>query len=327
MKHGILEIQTDYLPLMEQWEVNYLIQNIRDIFKLNTKLLGEMDKAVCYFREQQCDKALELIVNSIDEVRQSIEAIILNREYFNLVNTESMLEMLTGILGAKKNRDYILLADLLELQLINFLIGVQELIIGKEEIEFDEQSYHENMDLLLAHSEGLSLRLKEPINTSKLLESGYRIEFTSCGLMTLAAENEGQTFYFHTNNKVQSEAFQLARHWYRADKTSYTIYGFGMGYHIQELLAIAPEADITIYESDINVLQLACAFTDIRQVFSSPRVKLFYDPEFILLREQLPRLEESQSFRVHYPSYKNVKNAESRMLLADALPWLKTIEY
>ncbi len=304
-----------------------MIQSIREIFKLNTKLLGEMDKAVRYFREQQCDKALELIAYSIDEVRLCIEAIISNGEYFNLVNTESILEMLTGILGAQKNKDYVLLADLLELQLINFLIGVQELIIGKEELEFDEQSYRENINLLLAHSEGLSLSIIEPINTSKLLESGYRIEFTSCGLMTLAAENEGQTFYFHTNNKIQSEAFQLARHWYQADKKAYTIYGFGMGYHIQELHTIAPEADITIYESDINVLQLACAFTDLKQVFSSPRVKLIFDPEFISIRKQLPQFEETQSFMVHYPSYKNVKKAENRELLDHALPWLKKLEY
>jgi hypothetical protein len=285
-----------------------------------------MDKAVCYFREQQCDKALVHIANSIDEVRLVIETIISNREYFKLVNTESMLEMLTGILKAKKNRDYILLADLLELQLINFLIGVQELIISKEEIEFDEQHYCDNIELLLAHSEGLEARLKEPINTAKLLESGYRIEFTSCGLMTLAAENEGQTFYFHTNNEIQSEAFQLARHWYQPDQASYVIYGFGLGYHIRELLALAPDAQYVIYESDVNVLQLACAFSGLEQVFTSPQVKLVFDPEFISLQEHMSKLEATDILRVHYPSYKNIRTSENRMLLADALPWLSTVE-
>ena len=303
-----------------------MIQSIRDIFELNTRLLGEMDKAVCYFREQQCDKALEHIANSIDEVRLSIEGIISNREYFNVVNTESMLEMLTGILAAKKNKDYILLADLLELQLINFLIGVQELIISKEEIEFDERNYLDNINHLLAHSEGLEARLKEPINTTQLLESGYRIEFTSCGLMTLAAESDGLEYYFHTNNKIQTEAFQLARHWYQEDKSEYIIYGYGLGYHIRELLAMAPEAKVTIYEGDTNVLQLACAFTDMKQVFSSPRVKLVFDPELISLQKQLSKMEDTQVLRVHYPSYKNIRKAERRELLTSEFPWLEAIE-
>ncbi len=303
-----------------------MIQSIRDIFELNTTLLGEIDKAVCYFREQQCDKALEHMANSIDKVKLSIEIIISNQEYFHVVNTESMLEMLTGILEAKKNRDYILLADLLELQLINFLIGVQELIISKEEIEFDEQNYRCNIEHLLTHSEGLEERLQEPMNTAQLLESGYRIEFTSCGLMTLAAENEGCKFYFHTNNKVQTEAFQLARHWYQEDKSGYIIYGYGMGYHIRELLAMAPDAHFTIYEADANVLQLACAFTDMKKIFSSANMKLYYDPDFKLLQDKLSKADTSEVLRVHYPSYKNIRNQESRMLLASALPWADTIE-
>ena len=307
-------------------EDKYLVQSIRDIFEQNIRLLGEIDKAVYYFREQRCDKALGHIANSIDGVKVSIEAIISNREYFNVVNTESMLEMLTGILEAKKNRDFVLLADLLELQLINFLIGVQELILSKEEIEFDEAVYRDNTELLLTHSVGLEERLKEPINTTELVESGYRIEFTSCGLMTLAAVNEGATFYFHTNNRVQYEAFQLAKYWYRENQSSYLLYGFGMGYHISELLTLDPEAQITIFEADANVLQLACAFTNLGRVFRSQKVKLVYDPDFTLLKEHLLQPEALEQLRVHYPSFMNISNPEGRSLLASALPWLETIE-
>ncbi|MDF2486589.1 MAG: hypothetical protein K0R46_2757, partial [Herbinix sp.] len=157
-------------------------QSIRNIFDHNIKVLGEMDKAIFKFREQEYDKALGYIGNSIDEVRMIIEAIIMDREYFNLVDTESMLVMLTGIIEAKKNKDYVLLADLLELQLINFLIGVQELIINKEEMVFDEELYRENIRVLREHSEGLDHHTLDQINTAQLLESGYRIEFASCGL-------------------------------------------------------------------------------------------------------------------------------------------------
>jgi hypothetical protein len=285
-----------------------------------------MDKAIFNFREQQYDKALGYIVHSFDEVRIIIEAIITDREYFNLVDTESMLEMLTGILEAKKKKDYVLLADLLELQLVNFLIGVQELIINKEEMVFDEELYRENIHVLTEHSEGLDHYMLDQINTAQLLESGYRIEFTSCGLMTLAAENKGSKFYFHTNNKVYTEAFLLARQWFRKEVTAYIVYGYGMGYHIRELHKLAPDAEILVYEADVNVIQLACAFSAMENFLESDNTRLIYDPEFNRLQDQLQSKSESSAFYVHYPSYQNVKTAKGKEMLMEGLPWLKTIE-
>ncbi|MHB8131229.1 MAG: hypothetical protein ACYDEX_19790 [Mobilitalea sp.] len=303
-----------------------MTENIRSIFEHNRMLLGEMDKSVYYFREQQYDKALSFVANSIDQIKFIIEAIVTDREYFNLVDTESMLEMLTGILEAKKNKDFVLLADLLELQLINFLIGVQELIISKEEITFNEENYKENRKLLFEHGVGLTEQMKEPINPVKLLESGYRVEFTSGGQMTLAAENEGAKFYFHTNSRIRSEAFLLARHWYQKDAKKYILYGFGMGYHINELLTMITEAEIEIYEADINVLQLACAFADVKEILLDQRIKLFFDPELELLKLRVASLEPDEFLLVHYPSYKNIRSSEGKEILKTALPWSKTIE-
>lgn len=300
-------------------------KSIKNIFDHNIKVLGEVDKAIFNFREQQYNKALGYIVHSFDEVRMIIEAIITDREYFNLVDTESMLEMLTGILEAKKNKDYVLLADLLELQLVNFLIGVQELIINKEEMVFDEELYLENLQLLMEHSEGFEGHILDRINTAQLLESGYRIEFTSCGLMTLAAENNGLKFYFHTNSRVHTEAFLLARKWFREEIGTYILYGYGMGYHIRELHRLAPQARIIVYEADVNVIQLACAFSDLKQYLGSGRVQLIYDPEHTRLQEQQAS-EEECAFYVHYPSYQNVKTPQGREILGKGLPWLNVVE-
>jgi hypothetical protein len=306
--------------------VIYLTRNIRSIFEQNIQLLGALDKAVHYFREQRYDKALSLVANSVGQVKLVIEAIISDREYFNLVDTESMLVMLTGILDAKKNRDFILLADLLELQLVNFLIGVQELIISKEEILFDEDHYKENISLLLERGTGFLERLPEPIDTEKLLESGYRVEFTSCGEMTLAAENGGSKFYFHTNSRIREEAFLLASHWHQEDKTRYILYGFGLGYHVKELQAAAEEAEIEVYEADGNVLQLACAFTDVKELLLNKSIKLIYDPEFALLKERIADLKPEEVFLVHYPSYRNIRSSEGKATLDEAFSWIKAIE-
>lgn len=296
-----------------------MTESIRDIFDRNIGLLGDMDRAVHYFREQQNEKALCLVADSMGQIKYVIEAIINNREYFKLVTADSVLEMLTGILEAKKNEDYILLADLLELQLINFLIGVQELIISKEEIIFNGDNYNENIKLLMERGIGFPKKLLEPIDTQELLNSGYRIEFTSCGQMTLAAENDGSEFYFHTNSRIASEAFLLARHWYKEDCKTYIVYGFGMGYHIKALMELTEDARIEVYESDLNILQLACAFSDIRELLCSDRIKFIYDPEFTHLGSRIANIKQEETFTVHYPSFKNIRNSESRKLISEKL--------
>lgn len=303
-----------------------MTESVRDIFGYNIKLLGDMDKAVYYFREQQYDKALSLVANSIDQIKSVIEAIITDRDYFNLVDTKSLLEMLTGILTAKKNKDFILMADLLELQLINFLIGVQELIISKEEIIFNEDNYKDNINLLVERGTGITDEFKEPMNTVKLLENGYRVEFTSCGQMTLAAENDGAKFYFHTNSRIQSEAFLLARKWYQPDKKRYVVFGFGMGYHIYELLELAKKAEIEIYEADRYVLQLACAFSEVKELLLNERIKFYFDPELKLLKNRMNHISEEEALFIHYPSYKNIRSKEVKEILNNELNWTKEID-
>jgi Uncharacterized protein conserved in bacteria len=285
-----------------------------------------MDKAVYYFREQQYDIALCMVANSIDQIKLVLEAIITDREYFHLVDTESMLEMLSRILEAKKNRDYILLADLLELQLISFLTGVQELIISKEEIFFDEESYKDNIKLLLENEVNFPQDMSGPFNTDELLKSGYRVEFTSCGQMTLVAENEGAKFYFHTNSRVQQEAFLLARRWYRESITKYILYGFGMGYHINEIQAIAKDAEIEVYEADKNIVQLACAFADVKQLLCNGRIKLIFDPELKQLSSRVDSLKPEEALIVHYPSYKNIRSSEEKKMLASRVCFFEEIE-
>lgn len=286
-----------------------------DIFNKNIMLLEKIDKSICYFREQQHDIALGIIADSMELIRHSIEAIITNREYLNLDEVESVNKMLGGILEAYRMGDYVLLADLLELQLVSFIIGVQELIISKEEVTFSEEICHENLSLIKENSLGLKELSLVSTDPQTLLKEGYRVEFSSCGLMTLAAKNGDNTFYFHTNSRISYEAFLLARHWYDKKVKRYIIYGLGFGYHINELLSLSKRSEIIIYEGDMNVILLACAFTRLKDIFDSGRVKLVYDPEFNKLEDRIKSLKKNEAFYVHYPSFQNIRNKKGSLLL------------
>lgn len=302
-----------------------MTNKIRSIFQLNITLITSLDKAVYYFRRQEHDTALGIVADSMDNIKQSIEAIIMDKDYFNLISTDSVIEMISNVFNALKKENYILLADLLDMQMISFLCGVQELIISKEEIGFDDKRYHKNLIALKDNGIGLSGIFENPIEPDAFLKEGYRVEFTSSGLMTLVAESNGSQFYFHTNGKVMKEAFLLSRHWYKEGIKNYIIYGLGFGYHIQELLLSDEQFTITIYESDQNVIMLACAFTDIREIFDTGRIKLVYDSDFQKLQDKLRRLSGEEELYVHYPSYQNIKNDDGRRILESYVSWSKTL--
>ncbi len=300
--------------------------NIKHIFDINTRLIGEIDKSIYYFRRQEYDRALDIVADSIQPMKDAADAIVNDRDYFNLVSTESVLEMFTGILEAKKNGDYILLADLLELQLMTFLFRVQELIIGKEEMSFDEDKYRDNVRMLLAHGSGFPEGMMESIHQGELLERGYRVEFTSTGLMTLAVEQDAGKTYYHTNCRIQLEAFLLANTIYRKGTGHYIIYGLGMGYHIRELKELAPEAKIEVYEADHNIIQLACVFARMGELLEGDNITIIYDPGMERIGERMDRMTGEEVLGIHYPSIKNVKHKIAKKIREDFYPWSKTLE-
>ncbi len=300
--------------------------SIRNIFDQNILLLKELDRANFYFRNQQYDNALHIVATSVGQIKSAVDAIIRDRDYFHLVTTDIVLDMLTGILNAQKKRNYVLLADLLELQLISFLCGVQELIISREEIVFDEGKYINNVRRMGETWTGFPEDGLEDINPGVLLEGGYRVEFTSTGLMTLSAQNGGSEFYMHTNSRIYSEALQLAGYWYQRNINTYILYGFGMGYHAEVLLDLAPEAVLEVYEADLNVLKLSCAFRDVTGLLENSRLKLYYDPEHTKLKQRLQGLSEAEKFLIHYPSFQNIRNQAGREIMESFIPWSKTLE-
>jgi len=270
------------------------------------------------------DKALEIIADSIGVLKKNIEAVISDRNYFSSVSADSVLEMLSAILDAYKKENYVLLADLFEMQMISFLCKIQELIIGREEIGFDEKRYYENLEAIREHSIGLDESLINSIDPQTLLKEGYRVELTSCGLMTLAAENMDAQYYFHTNGRVLQEAFILANHWYKKDIKEYILYGLGFGYHINELLSLTEQAKITVYEGDINIILLACAFAKLKDIFKSERVKLYFDPKYTELENRINNLSNEEELYVHYPSFQNIRIEEGRELLGKFVSWPKS---
>lgn len=303
-----------------------MLESIEAIFKKNINLIDKADKSIYYFRSQKYEEGLLHIAETVEGICGLVEEIIKHKDYFKGVDFESMLEMLEGITRAKKREDYVLLADLYEMQVIDFACKVQELIINKESYPYDSRLNEENISRIREFDEELYHILEEPVEAEDLLKNGYFVEYASCGLMTLAAKEQDSKYYLHSNTRIGMEAFLFAKSLYRAGVNFYNIYGLGMGYHIKELAELDKNAVIRVFEGDLNIIRLACAFSDLKKFLEAGRVILIYDPNCEKLKEALEEKAEDCRFCVHYPSYRRVDSEAVRKLLKEYISGAEFLE-
>ncbi|QHQ60702.1 DUF115 domain-containing protein [Anaerocolumna sedimenticola] len=289
---------------------------VKNVYDQNIQLLNNINKLIYHFHSQNYDYALRLTSDIINLFTQHLKVLKEYQSYFNqeilIYDMQSTMEIFEGILNAQENKDYILLADLYELQIIPLLTKLQEILISKEGFSLLEGNYQAMLEIIEKNYSNITTELKKMPEPSTY-DNRYQIEFTSVGLMTLAIIDENSNkYYFHSNNNPSSEAMTLAHSWYKEDKTEYVIYGLGLGYHIFELFNLDRSITIEIYESDLRIIQLMCAYSNIAGVFKFNNIKLVYDPEFKQLIDKLSNLTEDSEFVIHYPSLRSIQNTVIR---------------
>lgn len=298
------------------------LPNIKNIFFSHSKLICLSDKAISAFRVQNYYKGLGYLRLIIDTTVDIAPEILRNQDYFNedmqVVHEDIVNSILSSLLEANETFDYVLLADILELRWIPFLITLQEIIISKEGILYQEDLFDKNVNVLMKTDSVLTSKLKkEGTLKPAIAMDGYLLEPTSCGLLTLALYDNDMKFYLHSNGQVLREAMLIAGEWFSPFKSTYHIYGLGLGYPMIELAGLDETIVIHIYESDWNILRFAFTYTDMTQLIDSDRIYIHYDPEFIQLSSFLGVDEEDTVFAIHYPSIRNIKNSKIREQLED----------
>ena len=325
------------------------VKNIREIFEENIKMLGYIDRALIYARQCRYDKAIYMLAQTGDGINVVCDAIVKDPEYFGKVSTDSISEMLSGILEARRKKDYVLLADLYEMQVISFITAVQQIILNKEDfLDYTPEVYSANIERLktmvgnglnelnislgsdvIPEDEFIRLGvnslalLDQPLEPEHLLEKGYSVEFTSCGILTMQAPLEDEdSIYLHTNSNIVRENFLLAQSWSEKKAEKYIVFGFGMGYHLKELRMLNPDAQIVVYESDPNVLKLYAAFSD-GELLDDGKLSVVLDCDRELIERRLGALAKGEEPCVHYPSMRRGRSGQRLSLL---VPWSGLVE-
>ena len=208
---------------------------------------------------------------------------------------EQFLNILTELMDTQTKGDYVLYADLLELELIPYL---SDICIGLLEDKKPEEDFE------LCSSNYKCLKMKDRAlydiverENGKTWQGG--VEYTSSGYLTCYVERGNNKYYMHTNNNPRLEAEIFARQYYSIEDDYYAVFGLGLGYHIQAMLELDDGIYIDIIEPDIGMICCAMKNMDMSWLWDNERVRLIYDPTYIKWQESLKRC---QTFVIHYPS-------------------------
>lgn len=235
-----------------------------------------------------------------------------NQEYMRttvpFLEETYMLAVMKELLAAQENKDYIQYGDILESELIPVIRQVQLAIAGKEGCLYEEARQKGTVEFIKKNQPALYQELCScPIPDEEV----YRLEQAQDGRLTLKIVPPSQKpYYLHSSVSPMAEARRLVREYTDVQYQRYIVFGLGMGYHIIALLESicdAEQSKVEIYESDRNILKLACLY-GLPPEMQRDNVHVIYDPELSLAAAAMGEAGEDTGILLHYPSVRNIQN-------------------
>lgn len=281
---------------------------------INIDMICEMTES---FRRQNFNKGNRLFTTWTLNFSQYCELFFADKDYFNefgeVVNEVNVISMLQDIIFAQEQNDYVLLADLLELQLLPFMYAMQDVIRMKEETPIVDDYLERNLCCMAElHAEDnqecnrFIRALRDMAANAKANMEQYEIEDTAIGLLTVRVTDQTGSYYLHSNQNPCAEAREIMREYFKEDIEQYTVYGLGLAYHIEELNKMCEGAyPIAVFESNLMMLYLAFSCRDLTPLLRAG-VQIHYDADFTQMAEVLKKKPEG--LVIHYPSLRGISN-------------------
>lgn len=280
------------------------------IVKQIEECLTTEENVIYYFRIQNYHRGLREYQLFSSAFQQLIQLLANSQQQLDGydVDFDYVLTMLQGIMQAQESKDYILTADLLELQVKPFLLGIQEWLLGQFDVCPEDKIWEDNINNLTQKDKTLA----EQIIKKQLTGMHCEVEPTSSGLFTLKVMDGMGERYMHSNVNPVEEADMFAREYYSTDYSRYIIFGLGLGYHIDAFLNLDDGIEIEIIEPDMEIIKTALASRRMNWLMGNMRVRLVYDPDFMKLARSL---EEDSRLIIHYPSLLHIQDERMRLAL------------
>lgn len=293
------------------------IEEARKLYITNRRVFRFMELIVFDARRQDYEEVnvnLKNLIWFLDEwMKEVIRFGVVFAEEVSFPDINSISMMMNQLVGAQDQRDFVLLADYLELGLKPLLNQVFECLRNcYEDIFFGPVNLEEIPECLVAQR-----RMLMEVET-------YPLEETESGFATLALQDDKGTYYLHSNGNPMMEARILAEQYYNPEQEQYLVYGVGLGYHINELLGLGDDIRVTVYECDIRMIRTVLSYQNFsyrgffnrswKEQFASGRLTLVYDPDLSKFVHAMNEVK-GRGVMIHAPSIRNCHVAERQEAL------------
>lgn len=261
------------------------------------------------FRAQRYYRGSNMLVALIRNLSEITEEILRANEP-NIDGAEWLM-ILEAIMEAQKNEDNILLADILEGDLLPYLEKLQ--ILWQQQCQVELPDYlEENLTSIWKTNKDFAKYL-EGNETEACYESFFAIN----GSPVMRANIGSKVFCLCSTINPEWEGEVVARNICASAIKEYWIFGSGMGYHVDALLKLDSDNKVTLLLHEIRPISAALSLFDWRQAIETGRLSFLYEENERQLFEHLKKKKDDAVFFIHYPSLRCVRDEEVRELLED----------
>ncbi|MBP5385505.1 MAG: DUF115 domain-containing protein, partial [Lachnospiraceae bacterium] len=219
-----------------------------------------------------------------------------------LIDENVILSELQALMQAMEQKDYVLMADLMQMQTVVFLESVQNAL---RELIVAEAGSGSADNELLDDDHRTDMLLRAAGSSCEADGKTYRLEPTTSGNLTLSVTDAQGMYYLHSNAYPAYEGELFAQQYYDADVPAYAVYGLGLGYHVLALCKASHGlVPVTVFESDANVIELARSVVDFG-AYEGRNLKIVHDPVLAAFAEAV---SGNTTAVIHYPSIRGVED-------------------
>lgn len=294
---------------------------IHEVYEKNKESLLLITEIVLCFRRQNFFRGSKKLKKLTNNLNQIVE-FVLGKEEMGIDEQEVML-ILDAIVQAQENRDYILLSDILEGDLLPLLQRIQMELFSSEQIEVPEY-FEQNMRALQKSNEKLWKLLRGKLD--EVAMSKYQFMSAISGEPVLKVIMPEREFFMHSTVNPTQEARILTEFMTRDGKEQYVVFGMGMGYHVKELLKQNVQNRVIVLENELSVLFYAMTYMDWSEELECGRFSILYEDNILLLLKELEKRKEQSVFFIHYPSLQAIENTAVKETLEDYFVTISSME-
>ena len=293
--------------------------NMRELYESLANARVYMSRIANCYRIDKYDNG-NTYLNSL--IKNLVKAIDCLNNYKNIDNRPFEIDyevfhtMLSEILKAQEDKDFIYLADLLEGKYISFLCDILINLATNGLIPWDEYE-KENLEIIKERYPDL---FKELEKIEYIDEEKYQAIITYAGEIAIRIDN--RITYSSTVDSFMSGE-QKFYDSFDNSVSEYTFVGFNLPW-IRAVYNLAKGTVVNVYEHDINVIKMIFKYNMLSRLLENQEIRIIYDPDFTKLSKHLKHIKGN--LWIHKPCIENIENQGIKKILQETFTSINSIQ-